>query len=129
MAIKSFTQRELKGPQCLYVVPILASLTNRIRPAPNINSCLCFNHSTLLLCLGLPLQTVMYKPNPVVAKVYFEMCKKIYTNVNWARLVKIPLCNLGFHDVWLAREVTDDKSCLIACKQCLKDQYIQGWSG
>ena len=87
-------------------------------------------HLDQFICIWrVGLQIVMYKPNPVVAKVYCEMYRKIDADVNWASLVKIQLCNLEYHDVWFVQGVTNYNSFLITCKHRLMDQYIQEWSG
>ena len=47
--------------------------------------------------------------------------------VYWASLVRNLLCNLGFYEVWLNREVGDEKIFLKIVKQRLHDQFCQIW--
>ena len=75
------------------------------------------------------LNMVTFKPNPLVFKIYHIESESVENGNNWSSLVFKLLCNLGFHDVWLAQGVANVRLFLALCKQRLYDQYIQEWQG
>ena len=90
-----------------------------------------FKNVRLYTILRYWIKIINCTENKYVSKVY-SMLKSDFENrqnvKNWCSLVRNLLCELGFHDAWLAQSVGNVNMFLSLAKQRLKDHFIQNWS-